>query len=303
MPIRPMKGATIEAKTRHMLRFPYLVSPKLDGIRAVIEDGTSYSNSGKALPSKQVQRLSLFLPDGLDGEWVYGNPTVEGCLEKTKSAVMSIDWPVELDPNELRFYVFDYAIGGKFIDRVVEYKDVPDRIWLIKLPQTMVYDEAHLDSFYEEAIRYGYEGLILKNPNGLYKHGRATEKQNLQWKMKPFGKELFEATIIGWYPLMEATIESHSNALGLAERSYSKEDKIAVELLGGWHVRDNKTGVEFSIGGGKGMTLKKRAEFYKLGDDMIGDVIQYTCMQYGEVDKPRHPQYRAYRSRLDMTEY
>lgn len=303
MPIRPMKGATVDAETRPMLRFPYLLSPKLDGIRAVVEDGTSYSNSGKELPSKHVQRLSVFLPDGLDGEWVYGNPADEGCLELTKSAVMSINWPAELDKNELRFYVFDVVRDQPFEVRWALYSVLTLPDWCVKLPQMWCRNEQELDAMYDECIGYGYEGIILKNPKGKYKHGRATEKQNLQWKMKPFGKENFEATIVGWYPLMEATVQSHSNALGLAERSYSKEDKIAVELLGGWHVRDNKTGVEFSIGGGRGLTLEKRAEFYKLGDDMIGDVIQYTCMQYGEVDKPRHPQYRAYRGRIDMTEY
>lgn len=303
MPIRPMKGATVEAKTRHMLRFPYLASPKLDGIRAVIEDGTSYSNSGKPLPSRHVQRQSLYLPDGLDGEWLYGSPTAEGCLEKTKSAVMSINWPVELDPNELRFYVFDYAVGGDFASRVKAYNDVPCRSWLVKLPQTELLSEERLDEFYNLCIIEGYEGLILKKPSGLYKHGRATERENLQWKMKPFGKELFEAVITGWYPMQQSVDGFTANAFGLAERSYRQEDKVDVNMLGGWYVRDKKTGIDFSIGGGRGMTHAKRLDWFKKGDDMIGDVIQYTCMTYGEVDKPRHPQFRAYRSRLDMTEY
>lgn len=303
MPIRPMKGATVEAKTRHMLRFPYLASPKLDGIRAVIEYGISYSNSGKPLPSRHVQRQSLYLPDGLDGEWLYGSPTAEGCLEKTKSAVMSINWPVELDPSELRFYVFDYDTGGVFIDRVKQYGEISCRTWLVKLPQTLVESELDLDLFYEQRIAEGYEGLILKKPSGLYKHGRATEKENLQWKMKPFGKELFEAEIIGWYPMLQSVDGFTANAFGLAERSYKQEDRVEVSMLGGWNVKDKKTGTVFSIGGGRGMTHAKRLDWFKRGDDMIGDVIQYTCMTYGEVDKPRHPQYRAYRSRLDMTEY
>lgn len=303
MPIRPMKGATVEAKTRHMLRFPYLASPKLDGIRAVIDTGKSYSNSGKALPSSHVQRLSLCLPDGLDGEWVYGPPTEEGCLEKSKSAVMSKDWPVELDPDQLRFYVFDFAVGGVFAHRVKRYMVLDFPSWVVKLPQIELTSEERLDEFYNLCIIEGYEGIILKRLSGLYKHGRATELQNLQWKMKPFGKELFEAVITGWYPLRESVDGFSANAFGLAERSYRQEDKVEVDMLGGWYVKDIKTGREFSIGGGRGLTKAKRIEFFKKGDDMIGDVIQYTCMTYGEVDKPRHPQYRAYRSKLDMTEY
>jgi DNA ligase-1 len=298
-----MKGATVDAKTKHLLRPPYYGSFKLDGIRAVIEDGTSFSNSGKDLPSKYVQKLSLFLPDGLDGEWVYGNPAAEGCLELTKSAVMSIDWPEKMDRNELRFYIFDQVSRGRFEERYHRYLQTPSRTWLVPLEQTLLESDDDIDTFYRHALQLGYEGIVLKNPHGVYKHGRATEKQNLHWKMKPFGKDTKEAVIIGWYPMQESMGRALTNPLGLAERSYAQSEKRDVEMLGGWHVRDLRTDVEFSIGGGKGLTFEKRKELFKVGDDMIGKVLQYTDMSYGVVDKPRHPQYRGFRDKIDMTEY
>lgn len=303
MPIRLMKGATVNKETEAMLRPPYYGSFKLDGIRAGIEDGTSYSNSGKALPSKFVQKLSLYLPDGLDGEWVYGDPKVEGCLEKTKSAVMSIDWPEKLDQKELRFYVFDLDTGGTFEQRYHKYLQLPVRDFVIPLEQVMLQSRDDIDTFYRHATDIGFEGIILKNPKAGYKHGRATEKQNIQWKMKPFGKSAFEAEIIGWYPMQVSIGDPLYNALGLAERSYAQSEKQTIEMLGGFIVRDCKTKVEFRIGGGKGLTYKLREELYKIGDDLIGRLVQYTDMSYGVVDKPRHPQYRGFRDKLDMTDY
>lgn len=303
MPIRPMKGVALEKSNAHLLRFPCYASYKLDGIRGILEDGTSFSNSGRPLPSKEVQCFSLYLPDGLDGEWVYGDPAAEGCLELTKSAVMSQKWPAHLDKALLQFYAFDLVSNGTFEERINRYMQVPMRPWLHYLEQVLIQTQEQLDKFYYKAIQLGYEGIVVRSPQGRYKHGRATANEGSLWKMKPFGKELFEAKIIGWYAMRETVSGFTSNAFGLSERSYAADDKVEVEMLGGWHVRDTKTGIEFQIGGGRGMTHAKRIDWYKQGDDMIGDVIQYVCMQYGTVDKPRHPQYRTYRSRLDMTEY
>jgi ATP-dependent DNA ligase len=298
-----MKGVLLEPQTRCHLKREYYASYKLDGIRAVINCGVSYSNSGKPLPSARVQTLSKELPEGLDGEWVYGDPAAEGCLELTKSAVMSLTWPAHLSRSLLRFYVFDVVNSNTFHSRQQLYRGLHLPSFVTSLDQTLVVGEAGIDAFYERAVSEGYEGVILKCPNSHYKHGRATAKEATYWKMKPFGTDKREARIIGWYPMERSIVESTTGSLGLSERSYRQDSKEEVKMLGGWLVQDCVSGVRFKIGGGRGMTHDKRAEWYLLGDKLLGSIVQYTTMQYGEVDKPRSPQFRGLRSSLDITGY
>src|SRR5712691_7907552 len=77
-----------------MLKFPLLVSPKLDGIRASVQGGQLVSRSLKPIPNKNVQDLFRNLPEGIDGELIEGNPSDEP-FRRTTSIVMSDDKPAK----------------------------------------------------------------------------------------------------------------------------------------------------------------------------------------------------------------
>ena len=83
------------------LQFPVIISPKLDGIRAIVKDGVVYSRTGKPIPNKYVQDLFSHF-NGLDGELIVGNPTDKNVFQNTTSGVMSIEGM----PNVF-YYVFD----------------------------------------------------------------------------------------------------------------------------------------------------------------------------------------------------
>ena len=98
--IRPMLGVNAP-KDLSTLHYPMYLSPKLDGVRAIVKDGVVYSRSGKPIPNKNVQRMYGHR-HGYDGELIYGSPTDANVYNKTVSAVMTEDGP------EVDFYVFDY---------------------------------------------------------------------------------------------------------------------------------------------------------------------------------------------------
>ena len=98
--IRPMLG-TNAPKDLSTLHYPMYLSPKLDGVRAIVKDGVVYSRSGKPIPNKNVQRMYKHY-HGYDGELIYGNSTDANVYNKTVSAVMTEDGP------EVDFHVFDY---------------------------------------------------------------------------------------------------------------------------------------------------------------------------------------------------
>ena len=85
---KPLLSSTYKLQTT--LRFPYLASPKLDGIRCIVLDGVPVSRSLKIIPNKHIQQL-LSLPalNGLDGELIIGSPTAEDAFRATTTVVMS----------------------------------------------------------------------------------------------------------------------------------------------------------------------------------------------------------------------
>lgn len=324
--IKPMKGFPVEivdGKITTPIKYPVLASYKLDGIRAVIHTTdklplTAFSTSGKPLPSKRCQNLvqsAHFY--GLDGEFIYGDPTDEQCFNKTQSAVMSIEWPEDLDPVQLRFYAFDFWMSDEqpFEERLEQLREIHAELerrleiygrlqhGTIQLVEHYrIDDEAELLALYEEALEKGYEGLIIRSPSAKYKFGRATVREGGLGKIKPYNKELFEAEILGWYR-QKVYDESTTDAFGRAKILKRKDNFTEIDAIGGFNVRDVKTGVEFNIGGGKMFTKLFREGQFQSADQYVGKIIQYTCMTYGGLEKPRMPTGVRMRDKIDMTEY
>ena len=78
------------------LQYPYLCSPKIDGIRGIV-DGNNImrSRTWKPIPSIQVQE-ELTRIEFLDGELTAGNPWLPNIYNVTQSHVMSFDKPAGL---------------------------------------------------------------------------------------------------------------------------------------------------------------------------------------------------------------
>src|SRR5882724_6813110 len=90
---KPMLAGTIESDhDLEKLHYPLLISPKLDGIRATVQNGILLSRNLKPIRNEFVQRHFSRHPfEGLDGELICGDPTDKECFRKTTSAVMSFD--------------------------------------------------------------------------------------------------------------------------------------------------------------------------------------------------------------------
>jgi DNA ligase 1 len=93
-----MLAATIKDETR--IKFPCLVSPKLDGIRALVLNGKIVSRKLLPIRNLYVQKELQGLPDGLDGELMVSNTEFYG----TESGIMT----TQGEPDFF-FNVFDNA--------------------------------------------------------------------------------------------------------------------------------------------------------------------------------------------------
>lgn len=291
--IRPMLGNNA---VLDKIQFPVYASPKLDGVRAIITEEGVMSRSGKPIPNRYVQKLFRDYV-GFDGELIVGSPTASDVFNRTTSGVMSKDG----EPNVI-LYVFDYWKGEfgiynryRFLkNKGLEQNSYYGYTFLIE--QKFITTSEELAEYEAEQLAKGYEGIMIRNPEALYKHGRSTVKEGGLLKVKRFVDG--EAIVIGYEPLLKNNNKAEKDELGYTKRSTAAEGKEALPLLGNLLVKDCKTGVEFSIG--SGFTQQLRALMWETRDNLIGCTAKYKHFPVGEMDKPRFPIFLGFRAKEDM---
>jgi len=284
-------------KDYNKITWPKFVSTKLDGVRAVVIDGIVYSRSGKPIRSKAVQKL-FGNPryNNLDGELIYGSPTAEDVFNKTTSFVMSEDVPDGMSEKEITFFTFDY---------VNDFLQFNERRGLGPLPlsceqrvdvgQVMLYNLQEVDAYEAQCLKEGYEGIMLRSPEGLYKHGRATEKSQDLLKVKRFVDD--EAIIIGFEELLTNNNPATLNELGHQERSSCKENLVGADTLGALQCL-TKARVAFNIG--TGFSAELRQHIWNNREKYIGKLAKYKSFPIGVKDAPRLPVFLGFRDEDDL---
>lgn len=289
---KPMLAGTI--KDTSTLKYPLLASVKLDGIRATVQQGGLWSRSLKLIPNIAVQTEFGKMAPGFDGELIFGPPSEEGCFQKTTSVVMSYD----AFTVGLKYYVFDFFATLPFEKRLEAMnqrtKNHPN---VIPVQQKLILNEDELLEFEENVLDRGHEGVMVRDPGGPYKQGRSTVREGWLLKLKRF--EDSEAEIIGFYERMHNTNEAKTNALGRTERSSAKDGKVGLGVLGGFVVRDLKTGVEFEVG--SGLDAAQQKEFWDNRPKLLGEILKYKFFPVGIKDKPRHPIFLGLRDKRDIS--
>ena len=289
-----------KVKDVNKLRYPVLASLKLDGVRAFVSGSVVYSRNYKPIPNVYVQNLFKNLPEGTDGELILGNPTDPAAYRRTVSAVMGSENPygkyvvlhvvdripeAGKDPGfELRYAQYCLELTGRKNVKIVQ--------------QDYVHGAKELLAMETRALAQGHEGLMVRDPNGRYKHGRSSEKEGILLKLKRFSDS--EAVILDTVPLMHNENEAKEDELGHTKRSTAKSGLVALPMLGKFLVRDVKSGVEFECGTGLGLTEELRTELWPKRKSLVGKIIKYKFFPTGGKDKPRFPVWLGWRDPVDM---
>jgi DNA ligase-1 len=316
------------------LRYPLLATPKIDGIRCLIIDGVAMSRSLKPIPNRFIQSV-IGKPEfnGLDGELLVGTT-----FQDATSGIMSED-----GQPDFRYYVFDMWRNadrpGEYKHRVASFMtqlgnlgDTPATRRIVPLLPKHLNTRAELDTYCAEMLAEGHEGIMVRSPDGPYKHGRATFKEGYLTKIKPF--EDAEATVVGFEERMHNANEAKTNALGRTERSSHKENLVPMGTLGALVVKNEKLwpGKTFNIG--TGFTDAQRAELWAQaghpqprasgrppmatlddgsrirpghppapppGPPLIGRTVKFKYQAIGTKDVPRIPVFLGFRDARDMS--
>lgn len=282
------------------LQFDLWATPKIDGIRCLKIKGEIVSRTFKLIPNNHIRAtLAQILPDNIDGELMIRS--TDGNFQKVVSGIMSEDG----EPNFV-FHAFDYvrdSIDKPYLERLEDlkawYKNTPGahpHVNLV-LPRKMTSLE-ELAAFEAEVLAEGAEGVMVRKADSKYKCGRSSFKEHILIKIKLL--ETSEAEVTGFYEANENTNEATKDAFGHTERSSHKAGKVGKDTLGGFHVRDIHTGVEFNVGTGTGLTKDLRQEIWNNQSDYLGKIMMYEFQPIGMDEKPRCPSYKGWRNEIDI---
>lgn len=276
------------------LQYPVVLSPKLDGVRCLIIDGKAMSRSLKPIPNKWVQHLfGKRIYNGLDGELIVGEATAPDVFNRTSSGVMTIN-----DEPKVTFHVFDdFAMPGGFDQRFNRAAArAANHLNMVDVPHHDVVDEHELFMYEERYVALGYEGVMLRAPDGPYKQGRSTPKEGWLLKLKRFADS--EARVLECIEQMTNTNEAERNALGHLERSSKKAGMVPAGKLGALRVKDIRLGVEFEIG--TGFTEDQRAAYWQEREKVVGRLVKYKSQLIGVKERPRFPVFCGFRDLRDL---
>jgi DNA ligase-1 len=310
MILKPMLAAKLEWQR---VRYPVYVSPKIDGIRMVVEDGQPWSRTHKVLPNRHLRDCvwdARELLEHLDGEVVVGKPTAPEVYNKTMSGIMS-----EMGLPIFQYLVFDYVKDERepYCDRIETLKHLEDEFpgWVRIVPQILCRDREQIEDTEEKCLALGYEGVIVRGVRAPYKQGRSTATQGWLLKLKRY--EDAEAYILGTEELMHNENEAFTDVQGHTTRTSHQAGQraggvlgaLVVELIGnnttGSPGTSERTGIVFKIG--TGYDFGQRNALWQVRDKLVGRIVKFKYMPHGMLEStgvPRHPVYLGLRDPMDF---
>ena len=315
---KPLLSATYTEKFPP--RYPVLASPKLDGIRIIIVDGVPMTRSlKKPVPSKVVRAALECLP-WFDREILAGEPNSEAACANTQSKVMSVDGMTLED--EWTFHIFDMAdpylksmpFEERFRGMTKSVTAVTEKYFRLKphlkvLDHTEVNNDKELWAYEDECVKLGYEGIMIRDPFGVYKHGRSTPKDRILTKIKRW--EDAEGIITETHEEMHNGNEPKINALGRVERSSHQENKTGTGRLGGYTVKTKRhlhddlfslegedpecPWVEFYLGATANVKQADRVKMWEEREKFLEGKVTFKYQPTKGAERPRFPVYKVVR--------
>lgn len=288
---KPMLAGTFDPAKAS---FPYIATPKIDGIRFTMVGGKAVSRTFKPIRNEHIQQLlSAHLPNGVDGELTCGNS-----FQTSTSGVMSITGK----PN-FKAWIFDYVredrldilpYKERLADLDLDASSLPFECEV--LTGTEVADQSELDAYEGWMLWQEFEGVMVRSPGGGYKFGRATVRENTLLKVKRFKDS--EAELLRIEEKMTNANPAESDAFGRVKRSTHASGMVPAGTTGALVVRD-ELGREFGIGSGLDDAL--RDEIWANPDKYLGRLVKYKYLDHGVKELPRHPVFLGFRDPDDVT--
>ncbi|TXG97090.1 MAG: DNA ligase [Rhodocyclaceae bacterium] len=150
---------------------PYLVSEKLDGVRAIWDGQSLKTRSGRLIkaPAWFVDALPVV---ALDGElWIARQRFDE------VSGIVRREVPIDAEWRKVRYMLFELpGAGGTFAERVEQMQAIIAKAkvpWLHVIEQRPAVNQENLKKWLARVVKQGGEGLMLHRADAPYETGRS----------------------------------------------------------------------------------------------------------------------------------
>lgn len=300
-----MKPMLAEDAVDAKIKFPVLVQPKIDGVRG-LNLGTGLT--GRSLkPHANLYTTRLFTCSdsvGIDGELTANDWAHPRLCNLTTSALNTIKG----EPY-LVWWAFDYIVPFTLaLPYSKRYALLEDRVAYLRasvgpldirvVPSqvcTTMEQVLDLENYWLDT---GMEGVILRDPNGLYKNGRSTVREGGLLRIKRFVEE--DAVVLSVVEGETNNNAEQTNELGHTFRTTHQENMVPNECVGSLICQDVKTSNMITVAAGK-MTHPEREFYFHNQKHIIGTTIKYQHFPKGVKDKPRFPTFQSFRSPSDIS--
>lgn len=279
-----------------LVEFPVMVSAKYDGFRCLMTYAGAQTRSMKPIQNhyvrgklEEIQNMTC-----LDGEILtFTNGKMDDFNTVQSKLTTRSGMP------DFTFYVFDDFTNPRdqFSHRDKRAEDRVaniDNIKVRKVVQYLVHSIEQLMEYERQFVNEGYEGLMIRDPGGVYKFGRSTLNEAILLKVKRFEDD--EGTIVDYYERLKNENEATVNALGYTERSSHQANMVPAGDLGGLTVewRD----VMFNLG--TGFSADDRVRYWSDKENLVGQKVTFAFQGVGTNGRPRFPSFRGIRHDTDQ---
>lgn len=219
----------------------YLVSEKLDGVRALWDGKALRFRSGRSIAAP-AWFLAALPAAALDGELWLGRRRFD-----TLSGIVRKAAPLDAEWRSVRYQLFDLPgdreTFAERAARLAALAEAAQQPWLQAVVQARVTDAAALQARLSEVVAAGGEGLVLHRADALWAPGRSDALR----KLKPLPDE--EGVVVAHIPgrgkyqgrmgaLLLQTPEGQRFALGSGFSDALRVDPPAVGALVSYRYRD-----------------------------------------------------------------
>lgn len=245
-----------------------LLEPKLDGVRCITvidyeaRTVVQYTRNGKVLENfSHISDSLLAVIDDLGRSYVLDGEVVSNSFQELMKQVHRKD---DVQAGDARLMVFDIIPLSEFKEGkstlgqrrrsnlLRSFKHTLDKSGFVDIiPQTEVnldemVGEVQFKQFNKEAIEKGFEGIMIKDPNGMYEC-----KRSASWlKQKPF-------------------IEVSLTVIGIEEGTGRNEGKLGALICEG-----EDDGKRILVNVGSGFSDDQRLDYWMGKESMVGQIVE-----------------------------